>query len=89
MEADLTGFYTPRRNQGQIVLVSYRWNEMHLEMLVNDQSDRTLRVYVLNEDIAVQVPESWDPWGDRDLAEVVTIDDSEDWTLVYTIGPIV
>ena len=80
---DLKGFQTPGRNQGQIVEVSYRW-DIALQKCIHDQSDRSVRVYQLDDDRSIELHDvSWDPWGDRDLEEVFETED-EDWTLIHT-----
>lgn len=52
---------TPPENQGQIVEVSYGWQNGRLYQRVHDRSDRSTSWYVADRDEANALDESWHP----------------------------
>ena len=50
---------TSPETKGQIVEVSYGWNEGHLYMLIYDRSDLSSAWYVADDEAANAILESW------------------------------
>lgn len=61
-----TGFLTPPQNEGQIVEVSYAWDDKgNLYRRVYDASDRTKEFYIGKRSQVDKIPEDWLPVNGR------------------------
>jgi len=53
--------HTPPANQGQIVEISYGWNDCRLYRCTYDSSDRTIVWEILDQRSSDALPDDWHP----------------------------